>query len=146
MDTREKAIEIYNLMFSERSLSATGQMDEYTKGSHFVLLYLDAATKDVVSGDLARELGVSTARIAALIKKLETQGLVERCRSNADKRCSIIRITVSGKEQANAWRVELLTALETLIDIVGYDDITELIRICQKIQNALISNKNLCIS
>ena len=78
MNTREEAIEFLQNQHSCRAKSFFGKIDESQKGIGFVLAYLRNSNGDVIAGDLARELNVSTARIAALLKKMEKSGYIKR--------------------------------------------------------------------
>lgn len=112
------------------------KMEEVDRGTGFVLAYLEQSG-GVYAGDLAKELKVSTARIAALLNKLEEKGLVERSRSEKDGRRTVVRITSAGSAYTAEIREQILEKMELLIDKVGVEDLKEFLRICARITQAL---------
>lgn len=120
-----------------RPRSFFGRVDEIQKGTGFILNYLDESEGEVAAGDLARELNVSTARIAALLKKMEKNGLITRSGSPADARKTIVALTPAGQAFLDERRREILGIAEILIEKVGKEDLDEFIRICEKIKEAL---------
>lgn len=113
------------------------KMEEVDRGTGFVLAYLERSDGGVYAGDLAKELKVSTARIAALLNKLEEKGLVERSRSERDARRTVVKITPAGTAYTAGIREQVLEKLELLFDKVGEEDLKEFLRICAKITQAL---------
>ena len=77
----------------------------------FVLAYLTQADGEVIAGDIARKLGVSTARVAALLKAMEKNGLVTRHASPADARRTVVEITPA--------RGSLCTVAERFFVVLG---------------------------
>ena len=137
MSTRDEARELLLKIRSCRPRSFFGKVDESQRGTGFVLNYLRESDHEVVAGELARELGVSTARIAALLKTMEKNGLIVRQRSAEDARLTVVRITQAGGECYERMREQILEKIELLIEKVGKDDLEEFIRISNKIREAL---------
>ena len=137
MSTREDALELLQKL-SQCGLAAFfNDVDLLQKGSCFVLAYLDQSSGEVMAGDLAKELRVSTARIAVLLKKMEKNGLIARYNSASDARKTVVKITPKGTAYANQVREQLLSKAELLIEKVGKQDLDELIRIFGKVKVAL---------
>ena len=137
MSTRDEARELLLKIRSCRPRSFFGKVDESQRGTGFVLNYLRERDHEVVAGELARELGVSTARIAALLKTMEKNGLIVRQRSAEDARLTVVKITQAGGECYERMREQILEKIELLIEKVGKDDLEEFIRISNKIREAL---------
>lgn len=114
------------------------KMEEVDRGTGFVLAYLEGSDGEVFAGDLAKELKVSTARIAALLNKLEEKGLVERSRSAQDARRTVVKITPKGTAYTAEIKEQILNKVEILFDKVGKEDLKEFLRICAKITQALV--------
>lgn len=134
MSTREEAQEMLHKLRACRSKSVFGKIDESQKGIGFVLVYLQEANHEVIAGDLARELGVSTARIAALLRKMEKNGLIVRYRSAEDARQTVVQITQEGSAYVDKMKEQMLIKMELLIEKVGRKDLEEFIRISHKIK------------
>lgn len=113
------------------------KVEEVDRGTGFVLAYLQETDGEVFAGDLARELKVSTARIAALLNKLEDKGLVERSRSENDARRTVVKITPQGAAYTAEIKEQILDRVEVLFDKVGKKDLQEFLRICKEITQAL---------
>lgn len=137
MGKREDAQEFLRKMRSCRPNPLYIRLNESQRGIGFVLDYLRETQGEVIAGDLARELGVSTARIAALLKKMEKNGLIKRHSSSTDARQTVVEITVAGTEYSDKVKEQILEKTELLMEKVGREDLNEFIRISQKIKNSL---------
>lgn len=137
MNTREEAQEILHRLCACRSKSFFTKIDESQKGVGFVLAYLQKADHEVIAGDLARELNVSTARIAALLRKMEKNGLIIRRHSSEDARQIVVDITQEGIVYVETIREQILMKVELLLEKVGKEDLNEFIRISHKIKEVL---------
>lgn len=113
------------------------KMEETQRGMGFILIYLHDADKEVVAGDLARELNVSTPRIAALLKKMESNGLIVRHDSSRDGRKTVVEITAEGTEYLNRIKEDVLRKAELLFERIGSEDLEEFLRISYRIKEAL---------
>lgn len=137
MSTRDDARELLNELTVCRPRSFFGKIEEVQKGTGFILGYLTDAKGTVVAGDLAKELNVSTARIAALLNKLEKNGYVTRSTSAEDARRTVVEITPKGAALVAELREHILDKTMRLIDQVGKQDLEEFLRISRKIKAAL---------
>ena len=138
MDRIETA-EYYLSRFSELAPARTlKKVNPSNDGMGFIVRYLyRQGDKVVYAGDLAKASCVSTARIAAALNNLETQGLVERCTAEEDSRKTVVRLTALGLERAEGMKQMLLEQFASLIEEVGTGDMDEFIRISQKMKNAM---------
>ena len=135
--TGTEAKELLEKIRSSRPQDFFGKLDTVLTGVGYVLTYLDSADGVVLAGDLARELNVSTARIAALLNKMERNGLVMRTGTPDDARKTVVEITQAGRIFLHERQKELMRMADVLIEKVGKDDINEFIRISGEIRNAL---------
>ena len=110
-DAREYLEKLYSCMpklfYSE--LEAT------QRGFGFVLSYLEQADEKVYAGDLSKKLNVSTARIAALLKRMEQNGLITRRTSSKDARRTVVEITSAGIASVDEMRKQALYRMELLL-------------------------------
>lgn len=137
MSTREEARAFLREMSCCTPKPLFHKVEEVDRGTGFVLAFLEEADGEVFAGDLARELKVSTARIAALLNKLENKELVKRSRSAGDARRTVIKITPKGSEYTAQIKEQILERVEILLDKVGEADMKEFLRICREISKAL---------
>ena len=137
MDTRDEAKKYLDELRLYWAKSFFGMLEKSLKGTGFVLAYLESAQGEVCAGDVARELHVSTARIAALQKAMEKNGLITRSPSQEDARKTVIRITEKGVRELQQIRERMLDKAVMVLERVGRDDAEEFIRISGKIKRAL---------
>lgn len=112
-------------------------LDARQRGLEYILGYLRRAEEEVNPGELARRLNVSTARIAALLNKLEGKGWIERCAAAEDGRRTVVKLTPAGAAYVEEKEEHLIEVTEMLIKKVGKEDLEEYIRILKKIAAAL---------
>lgn len=72
------------------------QKFDLTPQQLFILLNL-AQENDQSPRQLSDQIGVNPSNFAAVIKKLESYGLVQRVRCQSDKRMSVLHLTDAGK-------------------------------------------------
>ena len=137
MDRREKAQELMREMGSCMPKPFLSKVDKMQRGIGFVLKYLEDASGEVCAGDIAKMLQVSTARIAALLGKMEKQSLITRRTSPTDARRTVVEITPKGTARVQEIREEILLRTELLLEKVGEEDLREFIRISRRIKAAL---------
>lgn len=137
MGTREDAQELLYKFHLCIARSFFDKVDSVRKGSYFALAYLEQAKDEVIAGDLAKELNVSTARIAALLKKMEQNNLIVRSSSPRDARKTVVEITPEGVACINKEKEYILKKTELLLEKVGKADLEEFIRISYRIKVAL---------
>lgn len=113
------------------------EIDATRRGFGFVLNYLEQADKEVYAGDLSKKLNVSTARIAALLKKMEQNGLITRNPSPEDARRTLVEITPTGIDLINEMRSHALRKIELLLNKVSKEDMETYIRISQQIKEVI---------
>lgn len=136
MSSREDAISLISQFKTCMPKDFWGEVNEAQRGIGFVLAYLNNTSGEVIAGDLARSLGVSTARIAALLNKMEKGGMVKRSPSARDARSTVVSITPAGKAIAREMQEKVIAKVELLLERVGKEDLEELLRISKKIKAA----------
>ncbi len=113
-------------------------IDESCVGVEAVLRYLSESSGDVTAGSISDFMRVSTARVAVLIRKMASQGLITKeCAAN-DARVTIVRLTPLGWERIRQRQAELFADISSVIDKVGMDRLLEFISISKEIQDALL--------
>lgn len=75
-----------------------GLLDDGYRGMYVILKVLQDKGGKCGSGDMAKETGVSTARIATAINTLEKKGYVYRQGAEDDARKVVIHLTEQGEE------------------------------------------------
>lgn len=136
MSTREDSLKYLEKLYLCWANTFFSEVDDSQKGVDFILSYLQNSSDEVIAGDLARELNVSTARIAALLKTMEKKNFITRHHSPEDSRKTIVEITPEGIEHIAEVHEKLLDKLDILFEKVGKKDLEEFLRILNKIKTA----------
>ena len=106
-------------------------------GGEFFALSLLLAGAPSCPSALSRSMGVSSARIAALLKHLEQKGLVLRRTDEHDERRVNVSLTDAGRKLINERRREAIERVAAALRSLGEEDALEYIRIQQKMLDAL---------
>ena len=133
MDYERIAEELLEIRANLLRLPANRMMNEFVHGEMFVLSYLLACGENVYPKDLSRKMGVSTARIAALLNQMERKGWIKRIDDPKDSRQKQILLTDSGKQIISAKKKELIAEVVKMLEKIGCEDAEELLRIQKKI-------------
>ncbi len=104
-------------------------MNESMHGEAYVLQYIANNDADVVPGDISSAMGVSTARMATVLKGLENKGWITRHFDANDRRRTILRLTQAGAEQADYCTCRMLESTAKMLEYLGENDAKEYIRI-----------------
>ena len=96
MDERKE--KLIKKIVSMRPKGRPPHMDFYESGMIFVLNFLyDNSKKEIIAGDIAKKLDVSTARVAKLLSKLTLKELIYTYPLESDKRKTVVCLTEKGK-------------------------------------------------
>lgn len=112
------------------------KLDKSTMGIRAILKYLSETSETATAGQISRALGVSTARIAVLLKKMEARGLLLKQSDPDDGRLVVVRLSGQGKATADRLRSEMYTQLGELIDEIGMERMLEFAEISREIHAA----------
>lgn len=102
------------------------------------LLLLDDAPG--CPSELSRSMGVSSARIAALLKHLEQKGFIQRRADEFDERRVNVSLTDMGRELINERRRDAIERVAAALRSLGEEDAREYVRLQQKMLDALSAN------
>lgn len=112
-------------------------MDEVQAGIGAVLRLLYESDEPVTAGKISEVLDVSTARVAALIKKMVSKGLITKEQGTKDARVTIVRLTEFGVKAFEEVRDEICQKIGTVIDTIGEERLMEFISIAEEINNTI---------
>ena len=113
------------------------RIDATQEGVGAVLCLLHESDETVTAGRVREVLGVSTARVAVLLKKMAAKGLITKVNDPADARVTVVSLTEQGRESIREIEGELYRQTGLVIDRVGEERVLEFIAIAQEIQSAL---------
>lgn len=113
------------------------KIDKSSVGVRAILKHLSENSDQATAGEISKALGVSTARVAVLLKKMAGKGLLEKQSDPSDGRLVVVRLSQLGRDTAEQLRHELSARLGTLIDEIGMERMLEFAAISQEIQLAM---------
>jgi len=129
MDYAELASELLQKMRLFHQARPLQNINETLCGETFVLRFVACRESGVPPGNISREMGVSSARIAAALGKLENKGLITRQIDKNDRRKILVEITQDGKEVAEKHMRSALAVAEEVLKSLGETDAKEYVRI-----------------
>ena len=115
------------LMQAEDPLAAIG-----LSGRQYVLLAVLSSDAPASQLELAELCGLLPAQVVPVLDELESRGLVERTRSETDRRRSVVRLTAAGKKllvQADALGASIMDALFGDLDPETRERLDEMFRV-----------------
>jgi DNA-binding MarR family transcriptional regulator len=110
------------LMGSERRLRGRDQhRDEKLSFAQMRALFrLGDSDEEMTAGKLAKAADLNPASVTGMLDQLEREGIVERRRSEVDRRCVVVRLTDHGREllveKRTYWRERWQRRLEHFSD------------------------------
>ena len=103
-----------------------------TQGEDGLLLCLYAENRPMLSGELVERMGLTTGRVANILKHMEACGMILRAQDREDKRRVHVSLTDSGRERAEEALRELADSHRALLDHLGARDAGELLRLLRR--------------
>ncbi len=130
----EKIQEVMKLLEKSNPVEFFRRMNETQAGIGAVLRFLYENEKSVTAGEISKYIGISTARTAVLLRKMEERSLIIRKMGTRDARTIIVSLTDLGFATAEEMHKELCSHIERVIDKVGLERIMEFIAISEEIR------------
>lgn len=134
--TREQIEQVAATLRQLRPAPFFKVLNESQMGIGAVVRYLKETEGEVNAGNIAAFMGVSTARVAVLLKKMAAKGLIVKETAASDGRVTIVRLSETGMQTAAAMEESVCRKIGQVIDRLGVDrmldflamvrDITEL--------------------
>lgn len=107
-------------------------------GIGFAIKLLYAAEDNRLSaGAISEAMGVSTARVAVLLKKMEGKGLITRESDRADARVTVVCLSEAGKTVAAQMQENMLGHISYVIDTVGMEKLKQFIALSVEVKAAM---------
>ncbi|MEE1320678.1 MAG: MarR family transcriptional regulator [Acutalibacteraceae bacterium] len=105
------------------------------KGENAIIMLLNDYGGMATPGKLSERTDFTAARLSAIIKSLESKGIVERRQNTEDKRSSYVALTADGYEIYMRLRAEIISNALTIIEQLGEEDVNEFLRIAKRLVN-----------
>ena len=106
--------------------------DIVAQGEDGVLFCLYRAERSMLPGEIMARMGLTTGRIANILKRLEEKGLVMRLQDAQDRRKVHVSLTDAGSRSARSFLTRYVTRHQALIDYLGERDAGEMVRLLSR--------------
>ena len=133
----ELAAELLRLNIGMLQEPAKQKISKMTRGEVFVLNYLMTHQNQAHPAEISRSMVVSTARIAALLSRLEEKQYISRASDPSDNRQVIVTLLPQGLALIQRIRSEVIAAVVRMLERLGPEDAREYIRIQKKILSGI---------
>lgn len=133
MDYREQAEELYHILANKNNSKIPKLFDDGLRGIYPILRILRDSGSEILPGDIARIMDISTARVAVAIKTLEKKGYISRIPASYDGRKIILKITPSGLQALSERETYIYEFTETFLRKVSIDEAQTFIETARKI-------------
>ncbi len=133
MDYMSLAKELLSTRTKLNNLPVGEALIKMSEGEYYVLTFLFSNGLSAHPSQLSRSMAVSTARIAAILNKLEKKEFICRSDDPSDERKVIVTLTDKGYFEVSASIENVLIYLSKILEKLGPDDAKEYIRIQKKL-------------
>lgn len=137
MATEEQIAFLFERLEKIRPGLRLQQLEERNVGSGAVLRYLYEVNETATAGNISEYMNVSTARMAVLLKRMESLGWIRKSSQADDARVTVVRLTPAGEERIRKMRQDLWTALGHVIDQVGMEKLNLFLEVAEEIRAAV---------
>ena len=133
MDYTQLAIQLIDLRAAAPQIKMERTMAQAVRGEVLALNYLAANGNRAYPKDMSRALMLTTARVAAMLRSLEGQGLVTRTPDPADSRQVIVTLTEKGVTMVEERRGGMIRSVSKMLEALGEVDAKAYVRIQAKL-------------
>ena len=116
------------------------------QGEALVLNYIEHCQNVVVPREISSTMGVSSARVAAILNNLEGKGLITREINRDDRRNIIVKLTDAGRNIAIESKQEFIQIITDMLTLLGEQDAKEYVRIMGRLAEEISKANFICIS
>lgn len=135
MATKEQIETIMVLLEDSHPAEFLKKMDASSAGIGAVLRLLYEAEHAVTAGQISQFMGVSTARVAVLLKKMVARGYIIKESGATDARTTVVTLSDFGRETAQKMRNDMYHQVGTVIDQLGMERLIEFTTISKEISS-----------
>lgn len=117
------------------------EFNVHEKGIGAAIIFLFKSEQEVKSVDISTALGISSARMAVILKKLEHKNVITKSTSKSDSRAVIITLTEKGRILANTLEQNMFNTVSKIIEEIGLEEFYLTFEKINKISKILQENK-----
>lgn len=133
MDYTHLAQQLIDMRAHAPRLKLERTMSQVARGEVLALNYLAANGNQAYPKDMSRALMLTTARVAAMLRSLEGQGMVTRTPDPRDSRQVIVSLTKRGVALVEARQSAMVHSVAKMLEALGEEDAKAYVRIQAKL-------------
>lgn len=137
---------MFHKMAESHPIEVFKYIDEVKAGIGAVLRLLYEADEPLSAGTISSKLGISTARVAVLLKKMTQKGMITKQQSPNDARVTMVELTAAGRANIERMKNELFAQMGLIIDKVGEERLKEYFEIGEEIRNIIKIHDTHCLN
>ena len=137
---------MFHKMAESHPIEVFKYMDEVKAGIGAVLRLLYEADEPLSAGTISSKLGISTARVAVLLKKMTQKAMITKQQSPNDARVTMVELTAAGRANIERMKNELFAQMGLIIDKVGEERLKEYFEIGEEIRNIIKIHDTHCLN
>lgn len=137
MVTREQAIDVLNKIKHNMPTKFFNKIDEASACMSFILVFLSENDNEIYASTIAKKMNISRARVAVLISKLITKGMITKSSSGIDGRIDVLKITQNGLNEVELIKEQAFSSVIMVIEKIGIEEIYRFIDTSAKIKNII---------
>ncbi len=103
------------------------------EGIMHALVYLYTSKEPVSAGDISKQLGVSTARVAVILRKMQEKGDITKETDPRDARKAVIRITPKGRAFIDQRKSMFFNDIRDMVEKIGKERFDEFLNILSEV-------------
>ncbi len=136
----EKEVDfVFNHLIKNQSYGLLKLSNDMNTGIGAVLRILKGSTSQVSARKISEIMGVSEARVAVLLRKMEKRGYIIREKDSNDGRITIVKLTSNGEMYTQNLHDVLCKNIEIIIESIGFEKIKQYISLTEEINNVIQS-------
>ena len=135
MATQEEIKTILSMLEEFHSFHTVEKLDDTNRGIISILRCLSKQDQPITAGEISERTGVSTARIAVLLRKTSARNLIVTGNDPSDARKTLVSLSDYGKEQLNKKVEEHKEMISIIIDRIGFERTKEFMKLSKEIRS-----------
>lgn len=133
MDKQELIEKYYKSMGNIKLRRVSDVFNDNLRGTCVILRAIKNAEGIITAGDIAKRLGISTARVAVALNLLDQKGYIKKEHNNTDARKTNVTITEKGAEILSEWEQKICGEIGDFLDRLTEEEALQLLSILNKL-------------
>lgn len=137
MATKEQIEFVFQSLMKMRNDEFFKEINVTKAGVGAVVKILFDSDKPVSAGTISKSMGVSTARVAVLLRKMQAKDLIVKENDCSDARKTLVSLSETGRATAKRMKEEVYAHIDAVIEKVGIEKLTTFLALSGEIRKVL---------